>query len=300
MESEYSIRNRLYVRRQGAVVGDRIDDPTTNSEQDRAAKRLVILIHGYQNSEQKAAASFGDFVAGIATVLEDRLDGFGAIWEFHWPGDHPFAPLSVATYGARVGVAVAAGERLARWWLARRQPDQQVVIVAHSLGCRVALEAINWIRAEDELRAQDTPPASYRGASAQAVFLLAAAVPVHLCDPAAQGYLEAPWRGCREHVFHSRRDRVLRHAFGLGEWVANERGPAVGLDGAPAHRWSSTQPTGLGHGDYWGSADVAAAVAALLGLATRRDPAFRPLPATHASERGLSHRAFRERRLRSR
>jgi hypothetical protein len=276
--------NTLSVRRQGAAVGNRVREDPANAQQARDAPRLLILIHGYQNSEEKAAGSFGAFLAAMWSVLPQGLGPLGAVWEFHWPGDHPFGPLSVATYGTRVPVAIAAGNRLAQRWLARRQPEQKVVIVAHSLGCRVALEAIEWIREQDEYGAAADPPNGYRGATVEAVFLLAAAVPVHLCDPDDDGYLEQPWRDSKEHAFHSRHDRALGKIFNAGEWVANEHGPAVGLAGAPAGRWSSSTPMPhLGHGDYWSSKDVAEKIGALLGLIPR------PLGRRELPEDELAH-----------
>ena len=122
----------------------------------------------------------------------------------------------------RVGVAREAGDRLARHFLATEHTKgREVRIVAHSLGCRVALEALRIVRGMG---------AGYAGGRIEAVFLLAAAVPVRRCEPTDTWY-PRPWQRCAEYVLYSRDDRVLRGAFRPGEYVADgEWGPAVGRD----------------------------------------------------------------------
>lgn len=206
-----------------------------------------------------------------------------------WPGDHDNKVVSLLTYGAKVGVAIVAGKTLADGWLALRQAHQRVIIVAHSLGSRVALEAMLALRLDDERGAARVPPRRYAGATVEAVFLMAAAVPVHLCTPHS-AYLDLPWRACAEHVLHSRNDSTLRDAFGPGEWTANEHGPAVGLDGDPLGRWSSQlPPTGLGHSEYWDSKDVARTICVLAGLLQEHAVASQT-PAEQAPEERIVER----------
>jgi hypothetical protein len=85
-------------------------------------------------------------------------------------------------------------------------------------------------------------------------------------------------RGSAERVFYSHGDWVLRCAFPLGQPLrSSERGPAVGLTGAPKARWRSVQPTGLRHGDYWKSPRVATEIAKRLGACVIRTEPVEPL-----------------------
>jgi predicted alpha/beta hydrolase family esterase len=236
-------------------------------EQHRTAPHLVIFIHGYQNSEKKARRSYEKFEAKLDAAIPGGVRRMGAIWWCHWKGDHPLGLISMATYPIRVETAKLAGAELADW-VEKRSPLQHVTIVAHSLGCRVALHAVMKIRAAGS---------AWKGAHVDDVFLLAAAVPVRLCVPTSNMYGARRERSA-EHVFHSRSDVVLAGAFRPGQYLVGERGPAVGRHGKPDYRWTSREETGLAHGDYWKSSDVAIGVAELLGLRPWRSIEERRLP----------------------
>jgi pimeloyl-ACP methyl ester carboxylesterase len=219
----------------------------------RSASRLVILIHGYQNSEFKARRSFAIFRSNLSgTVPREQ------VWEFHWPGDHPELFTSLATYPVRVPIATQAGEALARF-LANHTYARSVVIVAHSLGCRVALETAFRI-------ARDP---TYRGPRIEHIFLLAAAVPTALCDRPAKRF-PAPIARSAEHVFYSPRDIVLAAGFPKFQAAVGpfEEGEAVGYLGYPDQRWTSRTGVCLAHGKYWGSRKVSRQVATTLTLGT--------------------------------
>lgn len=212
-----------------------------------SAQRLIILVHGYNNSEEAARAAFGKFRRQVGAGVPQR-----ELWEFHWPGDHPIRFISRITYPARVLGSESVGLRLARF-LHDHPRFRSVSLVAHSLGCRVTLEAIAAVRAMGD---------SYAGPPIEHVFLLAAAVPVPMCVPPPFAFTTrrfgSPWRTSEEHIFYSRSDRVLRWGFGFFQRFAatSEEGPAVGVNGFPLGRWKSTKSTGLRHGEYWESAIV--------------------------------------------
>jgi len=199
MSSEPSTRNELSVRAPGEFVSRVLVD--TGSPQHRDLDQIVLLIHGYQNSETKARRAFERFETGLRTMAGAAMRDVG-IWDFQWPGSHPVWPISVATYSNKVGAAELSAERLVRQWLALLRPDQSVYIVAHSLGCRVAMAAMQTIAEMYE------EPAGYPGARVRKVFLLAAAVPVRLCVPGRT--FGAAVDASRQYVFHSRSDRVLQ------------------------------------------------------------------------------------------
>jgi pimeloyl-ACP methyl ester carboxylesterase len=256
----------------------------------------LILIHGYNNDQEDASRSYERFRKALRSVVApDVLPRMGATWEFHWPGDHPVGPISMVTFSARVGFAQVAGVKLAQFFEDVFDPRQRISIVAHSLGCRVALETIGEIRSLTER-------GKYRGPSIGEVFLLAAAVPEPLCEQDNERPFDAPFAQSREYAFYSRRDRILRGGFRIGESLVGESGPAVGWAGGPPERWHYAFNTHHDHGDYWESRQVAFDVAVHLGLVSQRRVESRLLDyesvddgARQLDERDLVGRALAER-----
>lgn len=226
---------------------------------DLDCPRLLLLVHGFANDEQEAHASFKAFQSALAATIGFDSGLLGSVWEFHWPGNRPGnGVIDVATYSARVGNAGGSGLRLAQFLEQLGQTHhlkarQQLFIVAHSLGCRVALEAVQEI--------SDNP--AYQGPTIRGVFLLAAAVPVFECLPS--GSYQPLENEAGEYVFFSRSDKALKTiVFGTGQRIFGEPGHAVGRNGLPDKRWTSSRRTGLQHDQYWGNADVADYIAAKL------------------------------------
>jgi hypothetical protein len=123
------------------------------------------------------------------------------------------------------------------------RPDQEVFFVAHSLGCRVVLEALYSIAELADLGIETR--AKVRG-----MFLMAGAVPYLMCEDDELFKRRDP--KLRDWVIHSAEDKVLAKAFPGGEWAAGEsKGEAIGRHGWPPERWHRDVLTKLGHGDYW-------------------------------------------------
>jgi pimeloyl-ACP methyl ester carboxylesterase len=262
MANKLSVRPNSRVRSRADAVW--LED---GSRLDLTARRLLILVHGYQNAPDQAQRSYDRFRRNIRAVT-GTADHFGVTWGFFWPGDDPNKLISVITYSARVEPASTAGERLAEF-LELLDSRQSVRLVGHSLGCRVILEA---------LRKIDRSPTS-GGARIEDVFLLAAAVPVHMCAGDPDGFPRPDER--REHVFFSKRDLVLRWGFPRGQRGAhiNEAGEAVGFKGSPGRRWvEPPYETKLSHGRYWASGPVAKEIANRIGTRRERRPPSRHLP----------------------
>lgn len=242
--------------------------------------RHVILIHGFANSQPDAEKSYGLFRRTLDYVTNTTVPERGIrLWDFHWPGDRPsehklFQKIgSAASYPARIGPAEQSGEALARLLLTLSR-RQEVVLVAHSLGCRVALRCLKYLR---ELGHAE------RRVRVTAACLLAGAVPEQTCRPDQTfGHALAQ---CREVVLHSGEDTVLRRSFPLGQAIYGESGPAIGSTGGPGGRWQERRNTHLDHGDYWGDELVAQVVGQLLHLHGRVI-----LPAHHLSETHLDWR----------
>ncbi|HEV2889699.1 MAG TPA: alpha/beta hydrolase [Frankiaceae bacterium] len=262
------------------------------SLQDLRAPRLLVLVHGYNNDEVQAASAYATFQRRLrSALLEPPSRMPRPIWEYHWPGDDRRWSVSLLGYPIKPAVATTSGERLGEF-LATLARTQVVDIVAHSLGCRVALATTAWIKRQP----------SYQGARIGQVVLMAAAVPEHLCRDQDGRPFRRPLPTEAEHVLHSRADLVLRLVFRRGQGVAGEGGsPAVGRNGGPAGRWSSVVDSGVGHTAYWGSADVARAVATATGWRRARAVATRQVAAGYlAPTRGQGRRAVTQRRVSSR
>jgi pimeloyl-ACP methyl ester carboxylesterase len=248
---------------------------------DLSAPRIVILIHGFQNSPAKAHRSFESFMAALRTTAwPSDTQRYGEFWEFHWPGDHPNTAASIATFPVRVPDAIRAGEKLAEF-LDGLAATQEISLVAHSLGCRVALECLHKIRRLGQ---------RYRGPTVVHTFLLAAAVPASLCEPTQR--LDRAVGGRFQYVFHSTKDSALKPSkFGVGEYLYGEHGEAVGCRGEPEARWSESHRTKLQHGQYWSSYQVAEVIARIMGPPGNRSLPHAALPTAFPEEWSLmSHR----------
>lgn len=273
-----------------------IPDPVRfdrGSSIDLATTRILLLVHGFANTEDQAHSAYEKFITGLMSESDSFPASWGAVCEFHWPGDYPGSSLmSYATYSERVPVAGFSGERLARFL--HEDPamtrDQELFIVAHSLGCRVVLEALREISLIKD----------YDGPVVREVALLAAAIPVEDCVLGSGEF--QPLRDGREHVFYSPDDGTLHRAFELGQRAAGERGDAVGREGMPDPRWQSRFRTALDHSDYWGDRHfVAVGVSSILGfgpvpLPERFLPEARPGLAPPPQPRTLAERLLSWRR----
>jgi pimeloyl-ACP methyl ester carboxylesterase len=287
------VPNTISVRSRFGLAGRELRYQESYEDQGREARFVLILVHGYQNSADGAGRSYSRLLAKL------HIPPDFSVWEFHWPGDHPVKPVSVMTYSARTDRATLSGDLLAEKFVATELKRRHYVyIIAHSLGCRVALAAVKKIR---EQIAKDV----YKGAQLRAVFLLAAAVPVRMCELNSQTPppYDRPLDGSDEYVFYSRRDLALRFGFPLGqrahgEW--GEHGPAVGRDGHPRDgRWKERSNTRLRHGEYWASGHVAQNVSRLIGFQSIQLLETDPLPQDELAEEQLDELDTRERPLRA-
>lgn len=212
-----------------------------------AATKIILLIHGFNNTEADAEKSYA--------LLKEKLVEAGVnpvslenTWNVYWPGFEPrrvnLLPsdqhalwYSVLTYRRQVPKAIAAG-RLLGEYLSELPSKSSILVVAHSLGCRVALEAFR------EMTKNKC------GSRVVAFCLMAAAVPTRMAD--TNGTLnEAAMLG-KSIILWSRWDGVLRNAFPAGQALAHEGNSiAVGLTGQPALVWTARHQTDLGHSGYY-------------------------------------------------
>ncbi|MEM7508640.1 MAG: alpha/beta hydrolase [Pseudomonadota bacterium] len=218
----------------------------------RRPGRKVLLIHGFNTTQAEAEAgyeAFQDLIERQAPRLARR------ICPVYWPGD---SGLKGGAYPWLVERAAQAGAQLAEWMA--RQEDE-LVIVAHSLGCRLTLEALVQLPLDRGPRIR--------------LFLMAAAVPVGLFEDGSP-MREAARRADSVDVLHSRADGVLAFWFRLGQTAAPGEAAllpeAVGLRGRPRRKlWSRTvEMPGYDHGQYWGGHRMATHLAHRLGAAVAK------------------------------
>lgn len=245
------------------------------------ADELMILIHGYSNDEDVAFAAYERFMKNV-----------GAEWSqmavcVYWPGDslsdNPGArvgflyPVSrFTTYSWQPPRASEAGEKLATAVIRAIDPRKAVAlrsgripepqnlnIVAHSMGCRFALEFISHLSSRLELEAsRGQAPVNVR-----LVVLMAPAVPLYLVD-ARKPLGRALGKGECTLVYWSAFDSALGLIFRFGQgwksdrpsWPFAKRRSSLGKVGAPDRQRVMFRQTELEHSEYWASGRIASEV----------------------------------------
>jgi pimeloyl-ACP methyl ester carboxylesterase len=266
--------------------------------------RIYVLVHGFNNDRAKAEVSYRAFRERIADMIGLHMSQ--RIWEFYWPGYEELVSQSLrrywatglvntaytaASYYKQVPKAITFGSLLGKYLLQLRASSQatEVVLIGHSLGCRLILEALA------EMMVPHTP-----NSKVPAVLLMAGAVPIQHLEPA--GYLRAAAQfPQRRIVLYSARDTVLRWTFPAGQVLANDGGlrpEASGLHGHPRDCWTARDHTMLRHGDYWSHKNTTPNIVRLFGKSTphalpyseilpRTLPDPPPLPQWRSPERHL-------------
>jgi esterase/lipase superfamily enzyme len=253
-------------------------------------RRLVLLIHGYNNTEDQARKAYRRFSRN--TALDAPRVGT-EVGEFFWPGDTG-RPGSFLFYASQVPRAVESAQRLAEHLdtLANGQP-LSVTFICHSLGNRLALETIAALRSR---------PSSV---IVERFCSMAAAVAVDTLS-AGQPLEQAARDAAQSIVLWSAKDRALGYAFIAGQYLAgdNERATAaVGKTGGPDLFWQNRRDFtghGYGHGDYWPRAGSAASVSEFLDMTGIPRPLQGRAPQMMAApeERELNPRSPELRRMR--
>ena len=291
---ELSVRSPGWTR--GGPLARRLRAPSARTLSGRT--RALLLVHGYNNDETDARDAYGVLLRGLPPSV---LSAFDCVVEFQWPGDSYLRKaVGAAMYPQQIETARAAARLLAAELVRAAGASGgrlRVSVVAHSLGCRLILEAI----ADGVFRAGSAPRLDL-------VLLMAAAVPVNLVRSGHLGAKLATGgtRPSKIVILHSRADRVLRWAFPVGQGIAwNLRietawhREAVGRWGEPFRAGTDVTPfpTGYGHSDYWSGRTTAWMLANRIGgtasapLRAERLPAHAPMPENAILGHGLhAHR----------
>ncbi len=200
-------------------------------------KDVLFVAHGFNVSYSDGAAELGQLEANLRLTSSEIF--FGVLW----PGDF-FIPA--INYPFEGDVAIDCGRRLAefcRRWMTRAQ---SLSFASHSLGARLALEAVKGLK-DFGLRARsvcltagainrDCLTAEYAGSTATSDFIA---------------------------VLASRKDLVLKVAFAIGDPIADllqddhtPFQPALGHAGPrrpaplPILPWQIPDRCDYGHSDY--------------------------------------------------
>ena len=106
---------------------------------DTCASEVMIVVHGFNNSRDKAMNRFG--VARQSLLQNDYK---GAVVGFSWDADTQHDPYSMTGYRTGREHALDAGVRLARAIEKMKEacPLMKVRLIGYSMGARVALESL--------------------------------------------------------------------------------------------------------------------------------------------------------------
>ncbi len=229
---------------------------------------VVLLIHGFNVNEENGRRSYERFVYGLedqlaiprdTPIADDRLIAV------YWPGDADWSFASPLAYMRSIPRAKQIGSTLAQL-LHDSAPTESITvdIVAHSLGCRLALEALLAASLMSDSRVH-----------IDRIQLMAAAVPVFMLDDGNAPRLRAAFEkalGTAALSLWSGDDIVLSGAFPPGQTLAGSGegffptalGHAAWPSGNELARLAPTStPPKTGHGSYWGgdSPDISKFVA---------------------------------------
>ena len=219
---------------------------------------VVLFIHGFNVAADAGRQAYAMFQANLP---KDRR--IGIYWVL-WPGDQ-FSnnKASALAYSWMPQRAKSCALKLATFFSQKLEGKGlrklKVYIVAHSLGCRLALEFT-----------RNLSVIGHR-VEVQLIVLMAAAIPVYMIRP-GQDLDLLEFGGAKTRILFSKKDAVLKHVFRLGQrfesntptnWLFGRH--ALGRkglpNGYPGNDRISQEETRLGHGEYWGNMPVARSLA---------------------------------------
>jgi len=217
-------------------------------------RECLLLIHGYNNNVGEAASAYLGF-RRKQSALFPQVDGpkFNErLADVFWPGDADWGWLDFSDrlfYPKAVGNAKACGVEL-NTMLQSMPLLTHIDIIAHSLGCRVTCELLQYLILDPRIKVGR-------------VCLMAAAVPREMFEPGGRFHLMLrvlESRGVRFLVLYSSSDKVLTGAFPLGQTAAGEPsinalgrvGPSATVPGHLSGQLMGRKVSKADHGDYWG------------------------------------------------
>lgn len=234
------------------------ENPSGNLAQ---ARRIVLLIHGFNVNQCDAGVSFEKFTAQLPFRWQGR-----SAWVY-WPGDatrswkgsnRPGGSLdeiaSIASYPFQANRAIDSASQFCEFLKkqrAGRKNPIHVTIVAHSLGCLLAMELVDKLTTNSSVRLE-------------LVILMAAAVPQYAFR-LGERYSLRKFSDTKFVIYHSGNDEVLQGAFRPGQFAVASgpfslfrRRGAVGLKGL-AHPSKNAEQIVKQHkhSGYWPDREIA-------------------------------------------
>ncbi len=239
----------------------------------------IILVHGFNVDERAAAKNYEAFSKRLwregSSVRESEQ-----CCKFFWPGNEAGAFQSALSYSRQIAKARECGVLFGDYLREYLQKSQrtQIILICHSLGCRLVLEALKYITAVSPATASHI----------RLVVMMAAAVPASFIE---NRNFDVPIYAKKTACLYSPKDSILRYFFPIGQSMAGDGfyPTAIGLNGSPSSMWTAGHAdTGLSHKAYWSSDLVATQVMAMLGTATARQIASRTIAARQLTTNSLA------------
>ncbi|WP_371808341.1 alpha/beta hydrolase [Ruegeria sp. HKCCD6228] len=230
---------------------------------DVGERHVVLLIHGFNVDERAAREGYAAFREHLPP--ERRSNSAIVLW----PGDRFGGVFARVSSGVMYSwmprraedTALKLHRYLSQHHLSRSNGTTHLYIVAHSLGCRVALELARLIDTDGD----------HRRDRLRLIALMAAAVPLYMVQPGERLNL-LEHGGERLRILYSKQDKVLKRMFRLGQFFESSTPTsrfflrrAMGRSSLnttfPKSSRISEEDTKLDHGEYWPSYKVARSLA---------------------------------------
>ncbi|MEP6547278.1 MAG: alpha/beta hydrolase [Gammaproteobacteria bacterium] len=230
----------------GAVVPGKLTLANLTLDALQQCRDVVFLIHGFNVNRPVGSAELQAFANLLPAAAR------GAAVAVLWPGDAWSGPLC---YPFETNKADDSAVELAKY-IGDNLPHACISFVAHSLGCRVAMETVRQLY--------------IKGVDVAQVCLMAGAIDNNSLALTA-AYRSAAQYSARTAVLYSPSDTVLKSAYPAGNllsaflhWSATTdaplgyAGPRAASDGAVPDTVAATgipAAIGVNHGDYLPGAD---------------------------------------------
>ena len=200
------------------LIGERVAWQHPPGAQRLEPQGHVLFVHGFNNSHEQARKSYARFRGGLG-----KFNANARVLELHWPGDGiKHISENALAYPAQIPRAIKCGKLLAHW-IEGQTFGANFILVGHSLGCRLILEALKELDQRHLHRITG-------------VCLMAAAVPVRKIKRNELGPVHTEWTDWR--ILYSRGDTVLGAVFHFGQILDSVFTRAVGYLGEPANQWN--------------------------------------------------------------
>lgn len=228
-------------------------------------REIVLLIHGFNVNVCSAGCSYDLFLSNTSARIGSRSAmvywAGDTVSRFPAPGERPGLGskiISALSYPKQRKHAVLSAQLLSSLISSslRLRTNVKLIIIAHSLGCRVALEFLNLLSALKNAKQISIPLA----------VLMAPAVPLYavLSGGHLRAAIETP---DKVMIYRSMKDDILKWVFRPGQilerpfpegWPISTRS-ALGRNGFGVSRPPNVQEEEktCGHREYWSRPEIA-------------------------------------------